>query len=75
MNLDIERTEKNSQRVRSGHHRRFLGGLLDWVGLGYGGFLPVRYISHGLLVWKLLYCTREKFANAYIPYLGTVYML
>lgn len=22
MNLDIERTEKNSQRVRSGHHRR-----------------------------------------------------
>lgn len=55
MNLDIERTEKNSrektsQRVSSGQvrssHRRFFSGAsrLGWVwaGLGYGGFLPVR---------------------------------
>lgn len=46
MNLDIERTEKNPQRVRSGQViigvLFFFRGLLDWVGLGYGGFLPVR---------------------------------
>lgn len=69
MNLDIERTEKNSQSVRSGHHRRFFcfRGLLDWVGLGYGGFFTCQVAAiHGLLE-KLLYCTREKFANAYIP--------
>lgn len=72
MNLDIERTEKTLKRVRSGQVKVIIGvlffrGLLDWVGLGWVGFLPVRYISHGLLIRNYYIARGEKFANAYIP--------
>lgn len=69
MNLDIERTEKNSQRVRSGQViiGVFWGELLDWVGLGWVWAMVAFYLLGRM---ELLYCTRlkrEKFAGAYIP--------
>lgn len=72
MNLDIERTEKTLKG--SGQVKVIIGvffsrGLLDWVGLWWLFTCQVAAI-HGLLVWKLLHCSRpksEKFASAYIP--------
>lgn len=74
MNLDIERTEKNFSK---GQVKVIIGVFfsgagfytgLGWVGFGLWWLFTCQVAAiHGLLVWKLLYCTREKFANAYIP--------
>lgn len=52
MNLDIEQTEKNSQRVRSGQViiGVFFRGLLDWVGLGWA--MVAFYLSGSRHPWS-----------------------